>query len=206
MKRTVRSLNLLLAITGLVLLIACANLANLMLARSSRRQREVAIRMALGATRARLLRQMLIESALLALFGAGLGVALAQPLSRALVASLNTTGNSIHLAIAADWRVLLFAVAVGAATCMLCGTVPALRSTRTEPVSSMRSGERGVMGNRERFWMQRDDGGYAGSGLDGAAGGRAAVCSELSKSRDNESGISRVRDRAGIFRIRASAS
>ena len=149
------SLNYLLAITGLVLLIACANLANLMLARSSKRQREMAIRMALGATRSRLLRQMLIESALLALFGAGLGVALAQPLSRALVASLDTTGNSIHLTIAADWRVVLFAALVGAATCILCGTVPALRSTRTDPVSSMRSGERGVMGNRERFWMQR---------------------------------------------------
>jgi predicted permease len=149
------SLNLLLAITGLVLLIACANLANLMLARSSRKQREVAIRMALGATRARLLRQMLIESALLAFFGAGLGVALAQPLSRLLVASLNTAGNSIHLAIIADWRVLLFAMAVGATTCILCGTLPALRSTRTDPVSTMRSGERGVMGNRERFWMQR---------------------------------------------------
>jgi predicted permease len=149
------SLNLLLAITGLVLLIACANLANLMLARSSRKQREIAIRMALGATRARLLRQMLVESALLALLGAGLGVVLAQPLSRALVASLSTNGNSIHLTIAADWRVLLFAAGVGVATCILCGTVPAFRSSKTEPVSAMRSGERGVMGNRERFWMQR---------------------------------------------------
>src|SRR6185503_2828166 len=139
----------------LVLLIACANLANLMLARSSRKQKEVVIRMALGASRARLLRQMLTESALLAVVGAGLGVALAQPMSRALIASLSTSGNSIHLTTAADWRVLLFAAAVGAATCVLCGTVPALRSTRTEPISAMRSGERGVMGNRERFWMQR---------------------------------------------------
>ena len=149
------SLNYLLAITGLVLLIACANLANLMLARSSRKQREMAIRMALGATRTRILRQMLMESALLALFGSGLGVALAQPLSRALVASLDTSRSSIHLVVAADWRVVLFAAAVGAATCILCGTVPALRSTKADPVSSIRSGERGVMGNRERFWMQR---------------------------------------------------
>jgi predicted permease len=149
------SLNLLLVITGLVLLIACANLANLMLARSSRKQREMAIRMALGASRARLLRQMLIESILLAACGAGFGVALAQPLSRTLVAGLNTSQNSIHLAVAADWRVILFAAAVGAATCVLFGTLPAMQSTNEEPIIAMRSSERGLVGNRERFWMQR---------------------------------------------------
>ena len=149
------SLNFLLAITGLVLLIACANLANLMLARSSRKQREVAVRMALGASRMRLLRQMLVETALLAAFGAGIGVALAQPLGRTLVSALNTTQNSIHLTVAADWRVLLFAAAAGAVTCVLFGSLPAIRSTNGEPIQAMRSSERGVMGNRERFWAQR---------------------------------------------------
>ena len=122
---TTSSLQLLLAITGLVLLIACANLANLMLARASARQREMAIRMALGASRRRMLRQLLIESGLLAIGGAALGVALAQPLSRLLVASLNTSQYSIHLAIATDWRVLLFAAVVAALTCIVFGTIPA---------------------------------------------------------------------------------
>jgi len=149
------SLQLLLAITGLVLLIACANLANLMLARASARQREMAIRMALGASRARLLRQLLIGSGLLAVCGAVLGVALAQPLSRLLVRSLDTSQSSIHLSITTDWRVLLFAAVVAMLTCVVFGTIPALRGTRVDPIASLKSGDRGVAGGRERFSVQR---------------------------------------------------
>jgi predicted permease len=149
------SLQLLLAITGLVLLIACANLANLMLARASVRQREIAIRMALGASRRRLLRQMLMESGLLALCGAGLGVGMAQPLGRLLVAALNTSQDSIHLTIETDWRVLLFAAAVGVMTCVLFGTFPAVRGAGADPISAIKSGERGMAGTREHFSAQR---------------------------------------------------
>jgi predicted permease len=149
------SLQLLLAITGLVLLIACANLANLMLARASARQREMAIRMALGASRGRLLRQLLIGSCLLAISGAVIGVALAQPLSRLLVAALSTSNYSIQLSIVTDWRVLLFAAAVAMLTCVVFGTIPAMRSTRVDPIASLKSGERGVAGGRERFSVQR---------------------------------------------------
>jgi predicted permease len=150
-----KSLKLLLAITGLVLLIACANLANLMLARASTRQREMAIRIALGASRGRLLRQLLIESGLLAFSGAACGVALAQPLSRLLVASLNTSQSAIQLTIATDWRVLLFAVAVAALTAVIFGTVPAFRGTKADPNTSLKSGARGMAGSRERFSVQR---------------------------------------------------
>jgi predicted permease len=150
-----KSLQLLLAITALVLLIACANLANLMLARASGRQREIAIRMALGATRRRLLTQMLAESSLLALIGAALGVALAQPLSRLLVASLSTSDYSIHLSIVTDWRVLLFAATAAALTCIVFGTLPALRGSNADPITSLKAGERGIAGSRERFSVQR---------------------------------------------------
>lgn len=149
------SLQILLAITGLVLLIACANLANLMLARASVKRREIAVRMALGASRKRLLQQAFLESALLAICGAVCGVVLAQPLAQALLRSLNTSHNSIHLVIAMDWRVLLFAAGTGVLTCVLFGTLPAMRSASTAPIGSMKSGERGIVGNRERFSVQR---------------------------------------------------
>jgi predicted permease len=149
------SLQLLLAITGLVLVIACANLANLMFARANARQRELAIRMALGASRRRMLRQLLIESGLLALSGATLGVALAQPLSRLLVTALGTSQSSIYLAIVTDWRVLLFAAAVATLTCVVFGTIPAMRGANADPIAALKSGERGIAGNRQHFFVQR---------------------------------------------------
>lgn len=149
------SLRMLLAITGLVLLIACANLANLMLARASVRQRETAIRVALGASRGRLLRQQFIESGMLALCGACIGTAMSQPLSRLLVRSMNTRHASIHLAIGTDWRVLLFTAVVAALTCVVFGTFPAMRSANVDPIKAIKSGERRFAGSRERFPIQR---------------------------------------------------
>ncbi|HLW79817.1 MAG TPA: ABC transporter permease, partial [Terriglobia bacterium] len=149
------SLLLLLAITGLVLVIACANLANLMLARASTREREMAVRLALGASRSRLLRQLLAESGLLAAIGAALGVVLAPSLSQVLVWSLSTQSNTVYLPTTTDWRVLLFAAGAAALTCLVFGAVPALRATHTEPVAAMKAGGRGMTANRERFSLQR---------------------------------------------------
>ena len=143
------SLWLLLAITGLVLLIACANLANLMLARASTREREMAVRLALGASRARLLRQLLMESALLAGMGAAAGMGVAQLLSRVLVRALSTGTNPVELSIATDWRVLLFTAAAAALTCIIFGVAPARRAANTAPMNAIKTG------SRERFSLQR---------------------------------------------------
>lgn len=149
------SLWLLLAITALVLLIACANLANLMLARANVREREFAVRLALGASRGDLLRQSIAESALLAAIGTLLGIALAQFLGRALIWSLSSEDNAIAISPGPDWRLLLFAAFVAVLTCLIFGAAPALRSISAQPVASMKSGGRGMTGGRERFSMQR---------------------------------------------------
>ncbi len=149
------SLAFLMGITGLVLLIACANLANLMLARASTREREIAVRLALGASRGRVMRQLLAESALLAAIGGTLGIGLARFLSRVLVWSFSTEGTSVHLPIGTDWRVLLFAATVAVLTCAFFGLAPALRANNTEPVNAMKTGSRGATGGRERFSLQR---------------------------------------------------
>jgi predicted permease len=150
-----RSLWLLLGITALVLLIACANLANLMLARASVREREFSVRLAIGASRFDLLRQSLAESGLIAVIGTALGVALAQGLSRVLIWSLSSENNAIVLATGIDWRVLLFAASVAVSTCLIFGVTPALRSVAAQPVTAMKSGGRGMIGGRERFSTQR---------------------------------------------------
>jgi predicted permease len=149
------SLWLLLAITALVLLIACANLANLMLARASTRTREIAVRLALGASRRRLIRQLLAESGLLAVLGGALGIGLAQALSRVLVWALSTESGSVFLPVATDWRVLIFAGAVAMLTCGVFGVLPAIRASGAEPVTAMKSGGRGATAGRERFSVQR---------------------------------------------------
>jgi len=146
---------LLLAITGLVLVIACANLANLMLARASTREREIAVRLALGAARIRLFRQLLVESSLLAAIGAGLGVGLAQWLSRILVLSLSTENDAVMLAMSTDWRVLLFATGVATLTAILFGMAPAIRASGADPVIAMKTAGRGISAGHGRLSIQR---------------------------------------------------
>jgi predicted permease len=146
---------ILFATTGLVLLIACANLANLMLARASAREREIAVRQAMGASRWRLVSQLLSESMLLAILGAGLGAGLAALLSRGLVGFLTTDQNRMFVSLSMDWRVLGFTAGVAMLTCLLFGLVPALRATRVAPAAVIRSAGRGLTAGREKFSLRR---------------------------------------------------
>jgi len=148
-------LGLLLAITGLVLLIACANLANLMLARASARERELAVRLALGASRGRLIRQLLAESLLVALAGAAAGLFLARTLAGFMVSFLSTLGNQLFLNLSPDWRVFAFTCGVAVMATILFGLIPALRATRLAPGVAMKAGGRGVTTSRERFGLRR---------------------------------------------------
>ncbi len=146
---------LLLGLSGLVLLIACANLANLLLARASVREREVAVRLALGASRGRLIRQLLSESALLAIGGAVCGGLLAAGLSRALIAFISTPDSPVFLDMPTDWRVLGFAAGLAILTTILFGLAPALRARGVSPGSVLKTGSRGTTAGRERFRFQR---------------------------------------------------
>ena len=146
---------ILLAIAGFVLLIACANIANLMLARASAREREITVRLSLGASRGRLIRQLLAESVLLALAGAALGALLAQGLSRFLVASIHTQGSEFFLDLSLDWRILLFTGGIAILTALFFGLVPALRATRVSPAGVLKATGRGMTAGRERFALRR---------------------------------------------------
>ncbi|MGA2599276.1 MAG: ABC transporter permease, partial [Bryobacteraceae bacterium] len=155
LKRYQDPLLILQATAGLVLLIACANLANLMLARASVREREIAIRLAIGASRGRLIRQLLGESLLLAVAGSILGVVLAQALSKFLVSFLTTSDNPVFVDLGMDWHLLGFTAALAILTCILFGLAPAIRATRTSPVDVMKASTRGLTAARERFGLRR---------------------------------------------------
>jgi predicted permease len=146
---------LLLGLAGLVLLIACGNLANLMLARASAREREMAVRLAIGASRFALLRQLMCESLIVAVAGAGLGAWLAQSLSRMLVSFLSNAQNPLMLDLTlGNWRVLGFTIGLAVLTCLLFGLVPAWRATRTAPAMATRASGRSTEG-RAGFTLRR---------------------------------------------------
>ena len=136
----------LMGIVALVLLIACSNLANLLIARASSRQKEIALRLALGANRARLIRQLLLESVLLAGIGGIAGLALAIFIDKALLSFLPVGTTPLTLSGSPDWTVLGFTALVSLATGVLFGLVPALQSTRPELAPTLKDQASSVVG------------------------------------------------------------
>jgi predicted permease len=148
----VRLTLLLLVVVGLVLAIVCANVANLLLARAAGRQREVAVRLAIGASRSQVIRQMLTESLLLSGAGGLVGVFLAM-LASALLPSIDVTGSLPGLNPRIDGRVLLIAVGLIVLTGVASGLAPALRAAATSPVEMLKSGSKVARGSRR--WSLR---------------------------------------------------
>ena len=134
-----RPLLVLTAMVGLVLLIACANLASLLLARGTNRMREMAVRLSIGATRSRLVRQLLTESLLLSILGGLLGIWVAYGCDRVLPKWASRESFPIPLNLAPDARVLLFSIAVVVAAGLLFGSAPAFQGSRIEPINALKA-------------------------------------------------------------------
>jgi predicted permease len=154
------SLVILMILVALVLLIACANMANLLLARASARHREIAVRLSIGAGRARIIRQLLTESVLLSLAGGLAGTAFAFWLTRILIAFVSATqrhgpGQFTRLELHPDWRVVLFTLGVAFTSGIIFGLAPALRSTRVGIASSLKESAHSLRGSEGRFQSGR---------------------------------------------------
>jgi predicted permease len=143
---------LLVAAVSLVLVVACANLANLMLARAAGRRREIAIRVALGAERKRLVRQLLTESLLLAVLGGALALPLAAGLAGLITRVQPPLPIDLGLAVSPDWRVLIFTFLVAIATGVVFGLVPAVRASRPDLVPALKDGS--ASANRRGFELR----------------------------------------------------
>ncbi|HTQ58255.1 MAG TPA: ABC transporter permease [Bryobacteraceae bacterium] len=146
---------LLLVTSAFVLLVACANLANLILAHATSREHEFAVRMAIGASRGRLIRQLMVENLLLAAAGAAGGVGLSGILTRVLISMLQTQGDPLYLDLHPDLRLLAFAAGLATLTCVLFGLTPALRATRVTLSDALKSAGRSLSAGRERFELRQ---------------------------------------------------
>ncbi len=150
-----KPLSILMGVVGVVLLIACANVANLLLARAAARQREIAVRLSIGTTRVRLVRQLLTEGVLLALLGTLLGMGFAYWGTQVLVGWLTRGGTRLTLDLAPDLRILGFTVGACGLTVLLFGLAPALRASRVDMMTNLRESAGGQGGGRVRLGLAK---------------------------------------------------
>jgi predicted permease len=150
-------LEILMFVVGLVLLIACANIASLLLARSAARQKEIAVRLSLGASRGRLIRQVLTESVVLSGAGAILGILVARWGSSLMVRFVSTQQSQVFLDLQMDGRVLGFTIGIAVLCGLLFGILPALRGTRMDAMSAMKEGQAQAAGGRRRDGSSKRD-------------------------------------------------
>jgi predicted permease len=142
-------------LSGLVLLAACVNVANLMLARAAARQREFAVRLAIGAGRSRLIRQTLTEALVLVGAGAALGIWVARQGQTALAAFFAEGNSQVILDLPLNGRMLLFTLTIAVLSGLAFGILPALRASRVDPAAGLQGGSRGVAGNRVSLRLGR---------------------------------------------------
>ena len=149
------ALVVLMCMVGLVLLIACANVANLLIARGFMRQREIAVRLSLGASRGRLVRQLLAESVLLSSIGGAAGIAIAIVLTDALLALVPSGGQPLLISPHPDYRILSFTVALTFLTGIVFGLLPAMRASRPDPWSTLKDTVGSIAGGSGSLFLRK---------------------------------------------------
>ncbi len=149
------ALIVLMSMVGLVLLIACINVANLLIARAFARQKEIAVRLSIGASRGQLVRQLLIESLLLSLAGGVTGVAFAVAMTRGLLAMVPSDGVPLLIRAVPDLRILLFTLALTVLTAFLFGLVPALRASRPDLWSTLKDTVGSIAGTGSSLLLRK---------------------------------------------------
>ena len=165
------ALIVLMCMVGLVLLIACANVANLLIARAVARQKEIAVRLSVGASRGQLVRQLLVESLVLSTVGAVCGLLLAIWITRALLSLIPSEGNPLLLKPEPDLRILLFTLALTFVTSLIFGLVPSLKASRPDLWSTLKDAVGAIAGSGGSVVLRK--------GLVSAPGGAqlSAACS-----------------------------